>query len=53
MPKAIWISFAFGLGLLVKAVHLPPLVGYLAAVFALSALTAFPGFNVSAGPTDV
>ncbi len=38
MPEAIWISFAFGLGLLVKTVGLPPLVGYLAAGFLLSGL---------------
>ena len=53
MPEAVWISFAFGLGLLVKVVHLPPLVGYLAAGFTLSALTAFPGSNISAEPTEV
>ena len=34
---AIWLSFAFGLGLLVRLVGLPPLVGYLAAGFILSA----------------
>ncbi|UDL05700.1 cation:proton antiporter family protein [Marinobacter sp. CA1] len=38
MPEALWISFAFTLGLIVKAVGLPPLVGYLAAGFALSGL---------------
>ncbi|OEY67331.1 cation:proton antiporter family protein [Marinobacter sp. X15-166B] len=53
MPEAIWISFAFGLGLLVKVVHLPSLVGYLAAGFILSALTAHPGSNISAEPTAV
>lgn len=53
MPEAIWISFAFGLGLLVKVVHLPPLVGYLAAGFILSALSAYPASNISAEPTEV
>ncbi|MBA6414024.1 cation:proton antiporter [Parahaliea sp. F7430] len=53
MPEAIWISFAFAVGLLVKAVRLPPLVGYLAAGFILSALTAYPGLNFSAEPTAV
>lgn len=34
----IWLSFAFGLGLLMRLMALPPLVGYLAAGFILSAL---------------
>ena len=34
----IWLSFAFALGLGVRLVGLPPLVGYLAAGFLLSAL---------------
>ncbi|MDO3721017.1 cation:proton antiporter [Marinobacter sp. chi1] len=38
MPEALWISFAFVLGLMVKTVGLPPLVGYLAAGFLLSGL---------------
>ena len=38
MPEAIWISFAFGLGLLVRLIGLPPLVGYLAAGFVLSGI---------------
>ncbi|SFL83759.1 cation:proton antiporter family protein [Marinobacter zhejiangensis] len=38
MSEALWITFAFTLGLLVKSVGLPPLVGYLAAGFALSGL---------------
>ena len=33
-----WLSFAFGLGLLMRLVGLPPLVGYLAAGFLLSSL---------------
>ncbi|MDH5602217.1 MAG: cation:proton antiporter [Gammaproteobacteria bacterium] len=33
---AIWLSFAFALGLAVRLIGLPPLVGYLAAGFLLS-----------------
>lgn len=51
MPEAIWITFAFGLGLLVKTVGLPPLVGYLAAGFVLSGLAATTDIAVEA--TDV
>ncbi|MGC8120592.1 cation:proton antiporter [Marinobacter sp. VGCF2001] len=46
MPEAIWITFAFVLGLLVKAVGLPPLVGYLAAGFALSGLATAAGIAI-------
>ncbi|MHA7854331.1 MULTISPECIES: cation:proton antiporter family protein [Marinobacter] len=46
MPEAIWITFAFVLGLLVKAVGLPPLVGYLAAGFALSGMSVMTGIPV-------
>ncbi|MEP3591139.1 MAG: cation:proton antiporter, partial [Marinobacter sp.] len=53
MPEAIWISFAFGLGLLIKAVHLPPLIGYLAAGFILSAMAANPSIPISPEPTAV
>lgn len=35
---AVWLSFAFALGLLVRLIGLPPLVGYLVAGFSLSAL---------------
>ena len=34
--EAVWLTFAFTLGMLVRAIGLPPLVGYLAAGFALS-----------------
>jgi len=34
----IWLCFAFGLGLTMRLIGLPPLVGYLAAGFALSIL---------------
>ena len=37
MLEAVWIGFAFSLGLLVRAVGLPPLVGYLLAGFVISA----------------
>ena len=53
MPEAIWISFAFGLGLLIKTVHLPPLIGYLAAGFILSAMAANPSIPISPEPTAV
>ena len=53
MPEAIWISFAFGLGLLIKMVHLPPLIGYLAAGFILSAMAANPSIPISPEPTAV
>ncbi len=51
MPEAIWISFAFALGLLVKSIGLPPLIGYLAAGFVLSGLSAVS--NVTVEATDV
>ena len=51
MPEAIWISFAFVIGLLVKGIGLPPLVGYLAAGFVLSGLSATT--SITAEPTDV
>ena len=51
MPEAIWITFAFGLGLLVKLVGLPPLVGYLAAGFVLSGIAETTGVVIE--ETDV
>src|SRR5690554_1562607 len=51
MPEAIWISFAFVIGLLVKAIGLPPLVGYLAAGFVLSGLASTT--DITAEPTSV
>ncbi|MBW0147621.1 cation:proton antiporter family protein [Marinobacter arenosus] len=48
MPEALWISFAFALGLLVKGVGLPPLVGYLAAGFLLSGLSTVSGLAIEA-----
>jgi predicted Kef-type K+ transport protein len=37
LTAGIWLSFAFVLGLLVRQIGLPPLIGYLAAGFSLSA----------------
>ncbi|MBW7471281.1 cation:proton antiporter [Marinobacter sp. M216] len=48
MPEALWISFAFALGLLVKGAGLPPLVGYLAAGFLLSGLSDVSGLTIEA-----
>ena len=48
MPEALWISFAFALGLLVKNMGLPPLVGYLAAGFLLSGVSAVTGLAIEA-----
>ncbi len=36
LTATIWLSFAFALGLLMRLIGLPPLVGYLAAGFVLS-----------------
>lgn len=47
MSEALWIIFAFSLGLLVKGFRLPPLVGYLAAGFVLSGLSEFTPLEVS------
>ncbi|MGD8927216.1 MAG: cation:proton antiporter [Thioalkalispiraceae bacterium] len=38
VTAGIWLSFAFVLGLVMRQVGLPPLIGYLAAGFTLSAL---------------
>lgn len=40
---SIWLAFAFSLGLIMRLIGLPPLVGYLAAGFALS----FKGYETS------
>ncbi|WP_372964680.1 cation:proton antiporter [Marinobacter sp.] len=53
MPEAIWISFAFALGLLIKGIGLPPLIGYLSAGFVLSALAANPSVPISPEPTEI
>ena len=48
MIEASWIAFAFGLGLVARYLALPPLIGYLAAGFALAAL----GDRVGVGRLD-
>ena len=39
MLEAVWIGFAFSLGLLVRLIGLPPLVGYLAAGFVVASVS--------------
>ncbi|SIP99878.1 cation:proton antiporter family protein [Marinobacterium stanieri] len=46
MIEAVWITFAFGLGMGVKLVGLPPLIGYLAAGFAIVAAGDMAGIEV-------
>lgn len=48
MIEAVWIAFAFMMGLAVRQIGLPPLIGYLGAGFALSAL----GSRIGIGPED-
>lgn len=48
MIEATWIAFAFIMGLAVRGIGLPPLVGYLAAGFALATF----GEHVGVGPRD-
>jgi predicted Kef-type K+ transport protein len=48
MIEATWIAFAFVMGLAVRGIGLPPLVGYLAAGFALATF----GEHVGVGPRD-
>ncbi len=40
MLEAVWIGFAFSLGLAVRAIGLPPLIGYLLAGFVISATSS-------------
>ena len=47
--EAVWIGFAFSIGLLVRFVGLPPLVGYLAAGFAISTFATDMGMPSEAG----
>jgi predicted Kef-type K+ transport protein len=49
--EAVWIIFAFSLGMAVKLVGLPPLIGYLAAGFAIVAAGGAVGIPVEG--TDV
>lgn len=48
MIEASWIAFAFTLGLIARAIGLPPLIGYLGAGFALAAV----GDHVGVGRQD-
>ncbi len=48
MIEASWIAFAFVLGLLARAIGLPPLIGYLGAGFALAGF----GEHFGVGPKD-
>lgn len=41
MLETVWIAFAFTLGLGVRFIGLPPLIGYLAAGFAISAASPY------------
>ncbi|WP_166263345.1 cation:proton antiporter family protein [Marinobacter caseinilyticus] len=49
MFETIWIVFAFIMGLAVKTIGLPPLVGYLAAGFVLSGLSTYASLPVEDG----
>lgn len=50
MLETIWIAFAFFLGLLVRSIGLPPLIGYLAAGFAISASGGWLDIPAENGP---
>ncbi|MGX5913907.1 cation:proton antiporter [Aliidiomarina sp. Khilg15.8] len=45
--EAVWIGFAFALGLGVRSVGLPPLIGYLAAGFVITMLAEPFGFETN------
>ncbi len=49
MLETVWIGFAFSLGLLVRLVGLPSLVGYLAAGFVISSLAPRLGLPAESG----
>ena len=49
MVEALAIAFAYGLGLVVRFIGLPPLVGFLAAGFALNAAGPSVGLPHEAG----
>ena len=51
MTEAIWIGFAFALGLAVRSIGLPPLIGYLAAGFALTEFSDILNLPSSSGET--
>ncbi len=49
MTEAAWISLAFVLGLGLRQIGLPPLVGYLAAGFVLNVLSRYTGQPLDGG----
>lgn len=51
MLEAVWIGFAFTLGLLVRTIGLPPLIGYLLAGFLISASAS--GLSLPANGTTI
>lgn len=46
MIEAVWIVFAFSLGIAVRLIGLPPLIGYLAAGFSIAASAKYLGLSV-------
>lgn len=46
MIEAVWIVFAFSLGIGVRLIGLPPLIGYLAAGFSIAASAKYLGLSV-------
>ncbi|WNO61280.1 cation:proton antiporter [Rheinheimera sp. MMS21-TC3] len=51
MLEAVWIGLAFTLGLLVRTIGLPPLIGYLLAGFLISASAS--GLSLPANGTTI
>lgn len=49
MLEAVWIGFAFSIGLLVRLFGLPPLVGYLAAGFVIATVSSSIGLPQESG----
>ncbi len=49
MLEAVWIGFAFSMGLIVRLAGLPPLVGYLAAGFAIASISDQLGLPHASG----
>ena len=49
MLEAVWVGFAFTMGLLVRLVGLPPLVGYLAAGFVIATVSGELGMPAASG----
>lgn len=49
MLEAVWVGFAFTMGLLVRLVGLPPLVGYLAAGFVIATVSSELGMPAASG----